>query len=344
MKEKKSILITGAAGLLGSNLAKYILDNFPEYTVIAVDNMFGGLEENILAEDDERRKSERYIFYSINVEDDKLKVLFEQFHPTYVFHLAAYAAEGLSPFIRKFNWSNNSVSTANIINCCIEYDVKRLVYTSSMSVYGDGKKGERFTEDLIPHPLDPYAVSKYACELDIQSAGIQHNLDWCIIRPHNVYGIGQNIFDRYRNVIGIWMYQKLNNEPLTIYGSGEQTRAFSYIEDTVPCLWAAATYKEASKQIINVGGIDEHSINELKDFTLAIIGEDTPVVYKEARYEVKYAIPSYQKSIDILDYKEEFNIFEGINKMWDWAQTLKMRERFKWPSYEITKGLYSYWK
>lgn len=338
----KSVLITGVAGLLGMNLAAYILKHFPEYTVIGIDNLFGGLEENIDAVSDIGKN--RFLFFKIDVEDEKLIDIFKTYEPVYVFHLAAYAAEGLSPFIRKFNWSNNSISTANIINCCIEYGVKRLVYTSSMSVYGDGVKGKRFTEDLIPHPLDPYAISKYACELDIQSAGLQHGLDWCIIRPHNVYGIGQNIFDRYRNVIGIWMYQKLNDEPITIYGSGEQTRAFSYIEDTVPCLWAAATYKEASKQIINVGGIDEHSINELKDLTLAIIGEDTPVVYKEARYEVKHAVPSYQKSIDVLDYKENFNIFEGISEMWDWAQTLKMRERFKWPSYEITKGMYSYWK
>ena len=278
----KSVIITGAAGLLGSNLAKYILQNFPEYTVVAVDNLFGGLPENILSEEDEARKSNRYYFYSIDVEDNKLAILFKQFQPKYVFHLAAYAAEGLSPFIRKFNWSNNALSTANVINCCIEYGVERLVYTSSMSVYGDGNPGERFTEDLIPHPLDPYAISKYACELDIQSAGLQHGLDWCIIRPHNVYGIGQNIFDRYRNVLGIWMYQKLNNEPLTIYGSGHQTRAFSNIDNVTPCLWAAATYKEASKEIINVGGIAEHTIKEAASIIQSVFGP-TPIVYKEAR-------------------------------------------------------------
>ena len=212
-----------------------------------------------------------------------------------------------------------------------------------MSVYGDGNPGERFTEDLIPHPLDPYAISKYACELDIQSAGLQHGLDWCIIRPHNVYGIGQNIFDRYRNVLGIWMYQKLNNEPLTIYGSGYQTRAFSNIDNVTPCLWAAATYKEASKEIINVGGIAEHTIKEAASIIQSVFGP-TPIVYKEARYEVKHAVPSYEKSIRILDYEENKDLYGGLVDMWEWAQTLKMRERFKWPEYEINKGLYSYWK
>ena len=337
----KSVIITGVAGLLGSNLADYILRRFPEYTVVGIDNLFGGLQENL---DELTENYKNFVFIKSDVEDVKLIEIFDKYRPTYVFHLAAYAAEGLSPFIRRFNWSNNSISTANIINCCIEYDVKRLVYTSSMSVYGDGIKGELFDETLTPHPLDPYAISKYACELDIQSAGLQHGLDWCIIRPHNVYGIGQNIFDRYRNVLGIWMYQHLNGEPLTVYGSGEQTRAFSYIDDTTPCLWAAATYKEASKQIINVGGTKACTINEAKDMMLEIFDWNAEVVYKEARYEVKHAIPSYQKSIDLLDYTDNHSLELGLRKMWTWAKTLKMRDRFKWPEYEINKGLYSYWK
>lgn len=343
----KYILITGAAGLLGSNLAKYILENIPEYGVIGVDSLFGGLPENINDPYfDKYKNSGRYLVYLTDISDcnsKTFKTIFEKFYPEYVFHFAAYAAEGLSPFIRKFNWQNNSVSTANVINCCIEYDVKRLIYTSSMSVYGNGNPDERFTEDMIPHPLDPYAISKYACELDIQSAGIHHGLDWCIIRPHNVYGIGQNIFDRYRNVLGIWMYQKINNEPLTVYGTGEQSRAFSNIDDTVPCLWNAAVFKSASKEIINVGGIAEYTINDALKEMLSIIGEDTSVIYKEPRFEVTRAVPSYQKSIDILGYSENLSFHDGLNKMWNWAKTLENRERFKWPEYEITKDIYSYW-
>ena len=139
------------------------------------------------------------------------------------------------------------------------------------------------------------------------------------------------------------MYQKLNNEPLTIYGSGYQTRAFSNIDNVTPCLWAAATYKEASKEIINVGGIAEHTIKEASSIIQSVFGP-TPIVYKEARYEVKHAVPSYEKSIRILDYEENKDLYGGLVDMWEWAQTLKMRERFKWPEYEINKGLYSYWK
>lgn len=212
-----------------------------------------------------------------------------------------------------------------------------------MSVYGKGLEDERFDENRIPVPEDPYAISKYACELDIKVAGEQHGLDWCILRPHNVYGVNQNLWDRYRNVLGIWMYQALHNEPLTIYGDGTQTRAFSYIDDCLPCFWNAAVFPEASKEIINIGGIEKHTINDACKILLNVIG-DREVVYKEERYEVKHAVPTFEKSIKLLDYKETTNLEEGLREMWEWAKKQPDRNRFKWPTYEITKGMYSYWK
>ena len=111
-----SIIITGAAGLIGSRLADYILKNHEDYVVIGIDNMFGGYYDNL------PKESDRFHFYKINVEDEGVDSIFEEWKPTDVYHLAAYAAEGLSPFIRKFNYSNNVLSTVNIINCCIKYD------------------------------------------------------------------------------------------------------------------------------------------------------------------------------------------------------------------------------
>ncbi|MBO6272621.1 NAD-dependent epimerase/dehydratase family protein [bacterium] len=147
---------------------------------MGIDNLFGGYIENI---------NKDVIFYKRELSSDNLSDLFEKYNFEYVYHFAAYAAEGLSPFIRKFNYSNNILSTVNIINNCINYNVKRLIYTSSMSVYGHGDmKYNRFDENDICAPIDPYGISKYACEMDIKVAGEQHDLDWCIIRPHNIYG------------------------------------------------------------------------------------------------------------------------------------------------------------
>lgn len=333
--KQKSILITGVAGLLGSQMAKWIIENKPEYQVIGIDSLFGGYREYI---------PDGVVFYELDLAKTSIKHIFAEHDIEYVYHFAAYAAEGLSPFMRKFNYENNVLSTVEVINNCIEFNVKRLVYTSSMSVYGHGSlNGERFDENDLPCPIDPYGISKYACEMDIKVAGEQHGLDWCIIRPHNVYGMNQNIWDKYRNVLGIWMNKLLNNQPMLVYGDGEQTRAFSYIDDNLPCFWNAAVLPEASKEIINVGGIVPYTINEAAKILTEVAGFGD-IVHAEPRHEVKWAVPTWQKSVDILGYKQTIDLREGLTKMWEWAQTQPKRDQYKWDNYEITKGLYSYWK
>jgi UDP-glucose 4-epimerase len=331
----KRVLITGVAGLIGSRLADWIIDNQPDYEVIGIDDLSGGFIENV---------NPKVKFQKLNLSKNigELNDVFEKYKPELVYHLAAYAAEGLSPFIRKFNYENNLISTTVIINECIKHGVKRLVFTSTMAVYGHGNGGI-FEESQIPNPIDPYGVAKYACEMDIKIAGEQHGLDWCIIRPHNVYGIKKNIWDKYRNVLGIWMFQHLNNQPMTIYGDGLQTRAFSYIDDSLVPLWNAATFKSASKQIINLGGIEEISINDANKILKSVIG-DGVVKYLEERHEVKFAVSSYKKSIDILNFKYKTDLYTGLTEMWNWAKNQPKRERFVWSEYELDKGIYSFWK
>ena len=329
----KTVLITGVAGLLGSRLADWIIDNQPDTKVIGVDDLSGGFEENINPKVD---------FWQMNLIEHPIENIFEVNNIDYVFHFAAYAAEGLSPFIRTYNYDNNLKATARLVNECIKNDVKRLVFTSTLAVYGQGNGGI-FDETQQQAPIDPYGVAKYACEMDIQIAGEQHGLDWTIIRPHNVYGIKQNIWDKYRNVLGIWMFQHLNGMDMTIFGDGEQTRAFSYIDDALEPLWNAAIRPEACCQIINLGGIKEISINEEAQTLQEVIG-DSKLTYLEARHEVKHSIPTFQKSIDILGFEHKTDLKEGLTEMWKWAQQQPMRERFVWPSYELEKGIYSFWK
>lgn len=329
---KKSILITGVAGLLGSRMAKWLLLNQPEYTIIGIDNLSGGYLENV---------PEGVAFYQADISKDNLSHVFEIYKIEYVYHFAAYAAEGLSPFIRKYNYNCNLVATANVVNECIRFDVKRLIFTSSMAVYGMGNPP--FDEEDQPSPMDPYGVAKYACEMDIKIAGEQHGLDWCIIRPHNVYGDNQNIWDRYRNVLGIWMFQKLDNQPFTIFGDGHQQRAFSYMDDCFQPLWLAAVSDESSKQIINLGGTIETSISEAAKILSEVVG-GSDIEFQEARHEVKYAYPTYQKSIELLNYKEITPLRTGLEKMWEWALKQPKRPRQEWISYELEKGIYQYWK
>jgi UDP-glucose 4-epimerase len=327
-----NVLITGVAGLLGSRLADFIITN-KLGTVIGIDDLSGGYIENV---------NNQVHLYKNNILTTNLDDIFSDHHIDYVFHFAAYAAEGLSPFIRTYNYDNNLKATAKIVNACIKYKIKRLVFTSTLAVYGHGYGGI-FDENQVPCPIDPYGIAKYACEMDIKVAGMQHGLDWCIIRPHNVYGIKQNIWDKYRNVLGIWMYQHLSGDKMTIFGDGNQTRAFSYIDDSLQPLFNAAISKEASCQIINLGGIQAHSINEANEILRSVIGAGD-VVHKESRHEVKHSIPTYQKSIDLLGFKHETDLKEGLSRMWEWAKKQPSKPRFVWDKYELDIGIYSFWK
>jgi UDP-glucose 4-epimerase len=320
------VLITGIAGLLGSNFAHWLKDKDVE--IIGLDDFSGGYRENI---------PEGIKVIESKIEDAPPEI----FEVDYVFHFAAYAAEGLSPFIRKYNYTNNLLATAHVVNECIKKKVKRLIFTSSMAVYGHGNGG-RFDESFPRLPIDPYGIAKSACEQDIEVAELQHDLDYCIIRPHNVYGPRQNIWDKYRNVLGIWMYYRLNNKPMTIFGDGFQTRAFSYIDDIMEPLWNAAVSENASRQIINLGGIRPYTILEANDVLMEIIGGDR--VFLEKRHEVHTAVPTFQKSIDILGYEDKTSLKEGLTKMWEWAKVQPNRERFVWPQYEVPDKIYSFWK
>ncbi len=332
MADELTILVTGCCGLIGSRFCEWISENHPNVQIIGIDDLSGGYIENI-----DRRKIQ---FHKLDLVTADLSLIFAQ-GIDIVWHYSCYAAEGLSPFIRKFNYQNNLVATANVINNCIKYNVKRLVFTSSMAVYGN--QTPPFDERMIPQPIDPYGIAKYACEMDIKVAGDQHGLDWCIIRPHNIFGRGQNLWDPYRNFLGIAMYKYLNDMPILIYGDGNQLRAFSYIDDSLPCLWNAGVNPKASKEIINLGGITETSIKDAAKILIDVMGGGI-VKFEEPRHEVKQAFSTYKKSVDILGFEHKTDLKTGLTKMWEWAKIQPMKDRFIWDEYEISEKLYSYWK
>ena len=326
------ILITGVAGLLGSRLADWIIEN-TEHDVIGVDDLSGGYMENV---------HEKVEFHQFDISNENtFEKLVESTRPNVIYHFAAYAAEGLSPFMRSFNYKNNLMSTAKVMNASINHDVQRLVFTSTMAVYGHGNPP--FDENDIPSPIDPYGVAKYACEMDIKIAGEQHGLDWCIVRPHNVYGEKQNIWDRYRNVLGIWMYQYMNGDNMTIFGDGKQKRAFSYVGDCLEPLYKAGFDERASKEIINLGSGTFYTINEACE-TLKGVIQGGSSIYLEPRHEVKNAHPTWEKSMDILQYEDKTDLKNGLKKMWSWAQEQADRKRKHWEIYEVEKKIYKFWR
>ena len=337
-----NIIITGVAGLVGANFCEYVLKNREKLgvgKVFGFDDFSGGYIENLPMD------NAYFHFIKVDLSNRKdqrvVEEVFESEKITYIFHYSAYAAEGLSPFIRQYNYMSNVIPTTFLITMGIKYNIRRFVFTSSMATYG--RNTTPFTEDMRPNPIDPYGIAKYACEMDLGSAYEQHGMEYCIILPHNVFGKYQNIWDPYRNVLGIWMYKATKDEPFTINGDGEQTRAFSYIDDILPCLWKAAVSDDTKNERINLGGKNNISLNEASRLVRKVTGTDK-IVYMETRHEVKHAWSSYEKSERLLGYVENTSFERGLELMWDWVKDQKERPRVFWPEYELEKNIYSYWK
>lgn len=333
-----TILITGVAGLIGYQFATWLLYHTP-HRVIGVDAMYDWGNHNEVA------PNIHYDFHKLDLAKDyeEFDRIVKENNVKIIYHFASYAAEGLSPFMRRFNYMQNTIASANVINSAITHGCK-LIFTSSMSVYGHGKCKDSslmFDEYDKPAPIDPYAISKYGIEQDIKVAGEQHGLEWVIIRPHNVFGVGQNVNDKYRNVIGIWMHQAIKGEPLTIYGDGEQERAFTYVENIMEPLYKA---KDLECETINLGGLQSITINKACEMVQKITGANE-IKHLEARHEVKRAIPDPSRSIIRLQYKDNVSFEDGLRKMWSWIRAeRKVKDWYKWNTFELDKGIYSYWK
>ncbi len=327
-----TVLITWVAGLIWSNFSRYLLDKW--YEVIWIDNFFWGYKDFV----DPRVK-----LYEVDLIDSKkVEEIFKQEHIDYVYHFAAYAAEGLSPFIRNFNYTNNVLCSINIVNNCINYNIKKLIFTSSMAVYGVGKPP--FTEDQRQSPIDPYGIAKYTVEQDIQQANTQFGLRYSIVRPHNIIGTYQNIWDKYRNVIGIWIRQTIQGEKISIFGDGMQKRAFSDIHYYMEIF--EKLMETWDSEIFNIWADKEYRIIDVANLVKEI-GESrwyhTDIIHYEARHEVKDAFSDHTKAKQMLGFADKTDIKKLITEMFDRA--LKQPNRsIKLMEYEIEKNIYSYWK
>jgi UDP-glucose 4-epimerase len=326
------VIITGVAGLFGAHFSRYLLD--AGYDVVGIDNLSGGYDEYI---------DDRVAFVNMDLLDSMLlNEIFEAYKPDYVYHFAAYAAEGLSPFIRNFNYMNNVICSINVINNCVNHNVKKLIFTSSMAVYGVGQVP--FKEDQIPSPVDPYGIAKFTVEQDLKQAKDQFGLNYNIIRPHNVIGIYQNIWDKYRNVIGIWIRKVLNNENISVYGDGMQKRAFSDIFYYMLPMERMMTGYD--NEIFNIGSDKEYTIlevaNVIKDIANAD-GKNVNIEFLDTRHEVKLAYSDQHKIKTMLKFRDNTDLKKTISEMYEWAKKQPDRDVKVMP-YEINKNIYTYWK
>lgn len=325
-------LVTGGAGFIGSHVARELISD--GHDVVILDDLSGGFKENL---PDDAVFYEGSILNPVLLED-----LFKEHKFEYVFHLGAYAAEGLSHFIRKFNYENNLIGSVNLVNLSVKHKVKCFVFTSSIAVYG--KNQLPMTEETIPLPEDPYGIAKYAVELDLRSAHEMFGLNYIVFRPHNVYGEYQNVGDRYRNVIGIFMNQIMKGEPITVFGDGTQTRAFSYIGDVAPVIARSINVKESYNDTFNIGADKPYSVNELIRVIADEFDVDPEVRHEPPRLEVKHAYSSHDKLKKVFGETEATPLKEGIHKMAEWVRGVGAKKTGKFTDIEIEENLPPLWK
>jgi UDP-glucose 4-epimerase len=329
---KTTVLVTGGAGFIGSHVVRHCLDMGHE--VIVLDDLSGGFEDHI---PDGATFVKGSVYDEVLVED-----LFNQYKFDYVYHLAAYAAEGLSHFIRRFNYNNNLVGSINLINESIKHKVKCFVFTSSIAVYGAGQLP--MTESTVPQPEDPYGVSKYAVEMDLKAAHEMFGLNYVIFRPHNVYGENQNIGDKYRNVIGIFMNQIMQGKQLTIFGDGTQTRAFSYIDDVAIPIAKSVNLPAAYNQVFNIGADKPYTVNDLAQVVGREFGIEPNIKYLSARNEVMHAYSDHTKAHHVFGDPSGVDLQEGIRRMAAWAKVVGARASQEFDNIEITEKLPDGWQ
>lgn len=304
-----NVFITGIAGFLGSHLADRLVSL--GHTVSGNDTLIGGYRDNV----NPKAKFYRIDCCDIDAMTNAIK------GADIVIHTAATAHEGLSVFSPNFITKNIFQASVSTISAAISVGVKRFVYCSSMARYGD--QLPPFNETMKPRPVDPYGIAKVAGEEVLKALGETHGMEWNIAVPHNIVGPRQRFDDPFRNVMSIMINRNLQGKPAIIYGDGEQTRCFSYIDDCVFCLEKLAFDTEIVSETINIGP-DEGTItiNQLAN----IVAEECnftedPIHIADRPREVKHAVCSADKARRLLGYETKTNVRNAVKETVNWIRS-----------------------
>jgi UDP-glucose 4-epimerase len=323
--------VTGGAGFIGSHVVDELVS--ADHEVVVLDDLSGGFPDNV-------NSSAQFVRGSIT-DDLLVERLYAEYRFDYVFHLAAYAAEGLSHFIRRFNYTSNVVGSVTLLNAAVRHGCRCFVFTSSIAVYGSGQLP--MDESMKPEPEDPYGIAKYAVEMDLAAASRLFGLKYIIFRPHNVYGERQNIGDKYRNVIGIFMNNVMRGLPCTIFGDGSQSRAFTHVADIAPVIARSVEIPEAYGQVFNIGADTPYTILQLAELVQEAMNKRTGVRHLEPRKEVLHAHSDHAKARAILGCAPAVILEQGLARMAEWAWRVGPRSSTEFEAIEVSQGLPVNW-
>jgi nucleoside-diphosphate-sugar epimerase len=338
----KKVLITGGAGFIGCNLVRRLIKEGVKVRVF--DNFSTGKRENlanlvsvnppasVIARSPERsRRATKQsqtpvlpisVSPALDIFEGDLRdfalILEATKDIEIIFHQAALPSVIRS--VRAPNTTNdvNITGTLNLLEAARANSVKKVIYASSSSIYGDSPTLPK-KEDMIPNPLSPYAVSKIAGEHYMKVFSHLYGINTIILRYFNVYGPYQDPISEYSGVIAKFITAFINNKPITVYGNGEQSRDFTYVDDVVEANILAAK-SDASGEVFNVAGGNRHSLNQMIKILKSIFKKDDyEVVYKDVRLgDVKHSQSDVLKIREELDFKAKVSFEKGLRKTVEW--------------------------
>ena len=306
-------LVTGGAGFIGSNLVtKLVEEGHREVRVI--DNLSTGKRENLAS------VLERIDFQVGDIRE--MDFVEKQLQDVeVVFHQAALPSVDRSVRDPVATNESNINGTLNVLLAARDNGVKRVVYASSSSVYGDSPTLPKH-EEMPVNPLSPYALSKYAGERYCQLFYQLYGLETICLRYFNVFGPNQDASSQYAAVIPRFISSILNGEPVTIYSDGEQTRDFSFVENVVAANLLAASSDDGIGETFNIACGQRISVNQLADHLMDVLGRKVPVVHGEPRPgEVKHSLANIDKAAERLGYSPLVDVWEGLRRSASWAES-----------------------
>ncbi|HEX6869612.1 MAG TPA: NAD-dependent epimerase/dehydratase family protein [Micromonosporaceae bacterium] len=304
------VLVTGGAGFIGSHLAHALVER--GHAVVVLDDLSGGVRSRV---PDTAELAVGSVADEAFVEDVFASYPFEG-----IFHLAAFAAEGISHAVKKLNYTTNVLGSIHLINAALRTGVRVFGFASSVAVYGHGRAPMR--ESDVAVPADSYGNAKLTVERELDVTMRMQNLPFFAIRMHNVYGEWQNMRDPYRNAVAIFLNQIMRQEPITVYGDGRQVRAFTYVGDIVDTLIACATNPATWGHALNVGSATPSTLLRLAEQVRLAMGvPDHPIVHLPARDEVRQAYTDSSRARTLLGDWPETSLEDGIARTAAWART-----------------------
>ncbi|HSX27188.1 MAG TPA: NAD-dependent epimerase/dehydratase family protein [Patescibacteria group bacterium] len=317
MVRPKTILVTGCAGFIGSNFVNRFRKKYPATKVVGIDDLSNGRKDAVNPET---------IFYKGSILDGKLvDRIFEKHRPEYVFHFAALPRVSFSHKFPRLSSEVNIIGTVTLLEMANQYDVKRVIFSSSSSVYGGAKKMPTKESENRPAPKSLYAVQKYSNEKFCKAFSKLFGLDTVCLRYFLAFGPGQHGDSPYSTVISAWLESLYfpKNKKAFIEGDGTQSRDFCYVDNIVMAnIQAMEADKDFGGEVINIANGEQTTLNQVRALIEEYTGKKLKLEHRPVRLgDVRHTHADISRAKRLLGYNPKIKFEDGLKRTIKWFES-----------------------